>query len=335
MNIFFRVNSNKAVGAGHFARCSFLANYIDLKSNFQTLFVSKKNGFVEYSFIKVKNQSFIKADNVLEDAKETINLLSNYTSPKILIIDSYEHDEEWESLVRPHVDCLLAIDDLANRKHACDILVDCGPQRKAEDYRNLVLSSTQLLLGLNYCPISLEFQNAKHVKSGAKRIHLFFGSAAHSRLVIEYYSSLKRLLPDFSFNVALSGELPKTDLELWNSLCREQDNLFIGKSLVESLSGCSLAIGAPGLATWERAFLNIRGLYIANSENQIQILKDLEKMNFCNYIGSLENTVETNCAVIMETLERLKNVNLNGLDQLVDGKGLARILEAMREHART
>ena len=55
--------------------------------------------------------------------------------------------------------------------------------------------------------------------------------------------------------------------------------------MAEHMSGCDVAIGAPGMATWERACIGIPGAYIAVAENQIPILQNLEARGFCIFIG--------------------------------------------------
>ena len=49
---------------------------------------------------------------------------------------------------------LLIFDDLANRKHDCDILVDVSFKRKKKHYQGFVSKSTKLLLGPEYAPLN-------------------------------------------------------------------------------------------------------------------------------------------------------------------------------------
>lgn len=333
MNVFFRVDSNKKIGAGHLARCSYLANFIELESAFPVLFISDKKDFCGHRFIEVKKQIFIDCSDLIKDAEETIKILKDKQPPKALLVDSYSLDEKWEKAVRPYVDLLVVIDDLADRNHSCDVLIDCGYQRLKSHYADRVENETTLLIGLDYCFISPDIQKIKNQSKIANKIHLYFGSTISNDLVLNYFVSLKRSLPDYCFNVVLPNEINKDQKELWVSYCENNDSIFVERPLSESLIGCSFAIGAPGIATWERAFLEIPGIYIAVNENQIQIIKDLEKMNFCKYAGEIKNELELNMYPIKELFDSGKIQNLKrDLSGKIDGKGLYRILEMMKGH---
>src|SRR4051794_3910581 len=51
----------------------------------------------------------------------------------------------------------LAIDDLADRARAADLVLDSGPARRAEDYDGLIPEGARLLLGQQYAPVRPEF----------------------------------------------------------------------------------------------------------------------------------------------------------------------------------
>lgn len=333
MNVFFRVDSNKETGAGHLARCSYLANFLNLKTSFLTFFITGKEDFINHKFINVKKQFFIDCADKISDAEETIKIIRERPSPRILIIDSYLHDESWESRVRPHVDLLIVIDDLANRMHDCDVLIDCGYQRVKEDYDGKVKPDTKVLLGLDYCFISQDIQNIKGRQQDLKRIHLYFGSAIPNELVLRYFSLLKKELPAYSFNIALTAKMGPEQDKIWNDEKGSDDLIFTESPLCESISGCAYGIGAPGVATWERAFLGIPGMYIATNDNQVEIIKNLEAMNFCKFIGDLNQSEGVNISIIKSLftsneIQALKN----GLDEKVDGKGFLRVLEVMKHY---
>jgi UDP-2,4-diacetamido-2,4,6-trideoxy-beta-L-altropyranose hydrolase len=333
MNVFFRVDSDRTIGAGHLARCSYLAKFLELKSPFAVFFISKNKDHVRHKFIDIKNQHFIDYVDTQSDAEETIKLLREYTSPKTLIIDSYLHDEKWERLIRPHVDLLIVIDDLANRKHECDILIDCGYQRLKTDYSDKVDVSTKLLLGLDYCFISQDIQDIENQSKNPTKIHLYFGSTISNDLVLKYFVLLKKYLPEYCYNVALTMGLDARQEEVWSAHKGVDDLSFSERPLVESLSTCSYAIGAPGVATWERSFLEIPGMYIAVNENQVNIIKDLEKLDFCRLIGSIRNEAASNVLLIKELLDSGEIQKLkNKLSGKIDGQGFFRVLELIKEY---
>lgn len=311
MKIFFRVDYTPITGLGHMARCSFLAEAFEEKG-LETVFLTEAQTLP--NFLRVRN--FQKPDTAWE--KETGN---------VLVVDSYLLDAQYESSVKPSVKKLVVLDDLANRRHDCDVLVDCGYHRKPSDYAPFVSASTKLLLGLPYCMISNSFRRLKTLQKDCRRIHLFFGSTVSFSTLIEHYIALKRELPGSYFTLAHATHISPDERILWNTHRSDGDHLFCEEPLSVSLQGCSLAVGSPGVAVWERAFLDIPGFYISVNENQVQIIRDLERLGFCRYLGPVDQVTE-NIATLKtwlsdQTVSRLQ-VAIAGK---VDGLGISRIVD--------
>ncbi len=85
-----------------------------------------------------------------QDAVETLAALSGWR-PDWLVVDHYGLDVDWAQLLRPHVGRILVIDDLANRLHDADLLLD---QNYATDgarrYAGLLPASALTLIGPRY-----------------------------------------------------------------------------------------------------------------------------------------------------------------------------------------
>lgn len=309
------------------ARCSFLAEVFE-KKGIETTFLSQAETLP--NFLKIKNLKQLGSGNELE---ETLAAIKSEPGKKILVVDSYLKDATWESKVRPHVDKLVVIDDLANRKHDCSILVDCGYQRKVSDYTFFVPSGTKLLVGLPYCMISSSFRNLKEVSKDQGRIHLFFGSTVSFSTLIEYYFALKKEFPRSRFNLAHAAKISAEEKTQWETRRGENDQLFCEEPLSVSLKGCALAIGSPGIAVWERAYLGVPGFYISVNENQVPIIRDLETLNFCKYVGSL-NDLAGNVSKLKTWLAQNTVAELQkSIAGKVDGLGLERIVEEVLREA--
>jgi UDP-2,4-diacetamido-2,4,6-trideoxy-beta-L-altropyranose hydrolase len=66
------------------------------------------------------------------DAAETRAALN--TPPDWLVMDQYAFDARWQHAARPEGKKLLVIDDLADRPHDCDLLLEQNLGRTAADY---------------------------------------------------------------------------------------------------------------------------------------------------------------------------------------------------------
>ena len=82
-----------------------------------------------------------------QDAKETIKALSG-SFCDWLIVDHYALDERWEKPIHAVCNKLMVIDDLADRQHDCDMLLDQNYFSNMKTrYSEKVPRDCQLLLG--------------------------------------------------------------------------------------------------------------------------------------------------------------------------------------------
>ena len=142
MKVFFRTDSSNSIGNGHLSRCLTLASSINEKG-IDITFISRKhdgnindiitkNGFrllelnsPDKNSSKLKSYEKWLGVNQKNDADETKKLIKNQKfKPDWLIIDHYALDSKWEKMLKPYVGKIMVIDDMANRTHDCDILLD-------------------------------------------------------------------------------------------------------------------------------------------------------------------------------------------------------------------
>ena len=172
--IVFRVDSSIQIGSGHLMRCLTLADNLNCET--KTLFIARDldgnlNNMISRRFklsvLPKKNHNNLNGYEKWltvsqeQDAQETIEIIKNLKID-LLIVDSYAIDEKWENLIRPYVKRIMVIDDLANRKHDCDILLDQNFYCNASNrYKKIVSENCQLLLGPKYVLLRDEFYEKK------------------------------------------------------------------------------------------------------------------------------------------------------------------------------
>lgn len=106
-----------------------------------------------------------------------------------LVIDHYGLDLRWERLVRPFVGSIFVIDDLADRRHDCDLLLDQNYYRGAESrYAALVPASCHQLIGPGYVILRPEFERLKATRerdrTTVRRILVNFGGVDRTILLV-------------------------------------------------------------------------------------------------------------------------------------------------------
>lgn len=78
--------------------------------------------------------------------------------PEILLLDNYFWNAHTEAPLRPLCGRLCCIDDLADRPHLADLLLDQNANRQPSDYAPWVPPTCQLAIGPSFCLISSPFE---------------------------------------------------------------------------------------------------------------------------------------------------------------------------------
>ena len=133
-----------------------------------------------------------------KDAVQTVNAIQETgLKPNLLIIDHYSLDKSWENFVRNSVPRVMVIDDLANRPHDCDLLLDQNDYPDMDTrYNELVSKQCRQFIGPKYLLLRKEFhevQKAKIKKNDyvIKRIFMFFGGRDPTDETTKAMESLK------------------------------------------------------------------------------------------------------------------------------------------------
>ncbi len=165
---------SEKIGLGHYMRCYNLASLI---YNKKILIVFVLNFDSYRSFIKLRLYTDFKFKIFIIDHKldETIQinkkLLSNLNAD-MMIIDKYDWDILEEKKCREFSKKIVEFDDLANRKHDCDFLVDVSLERKVSDYSKLIPKKCNLFLGPEYAPLKESFHKLRKKVSTRKRKYI-------------------------------------------------------------------------------------------------------------------------------------------------------------------
>lgn len=212
-----------------------------------------------------------------------------------LVVDSYALDFKWETFLRPYVDKIMVIDDLANRIHDCDLLLDQNYYRKLEHrYDGLVPSGCRKLLGPEYALLRPEFHKAKKTlrkRDGKiRRILIFFGGSDPTNETKKALQAIKLLnKPEITVDVVAGASNPHQ--EEIKQICSTMPNATYYcqvENMAELMAAADLAIGAGGTTTWERLYLELPTIAIAVAENQVETLTALSEEGKIWYVGNAD-----------------------------------------------
>ena len=336
MKVAFRVDASEALGTGHLMRCLALADAIDSQGGRCTFFLRNINHyasrFLNGTIHDVCSLDIDETSTVEEDASAIVRKM--FQIADWLVVDHYGLDARWERVVRANAKYILVLDDLADRPHDCDLLVDPGLGRQVSDYAGWMERRAELLLGTKYAilkPSFAHYHNAAPVWPTACRAHVFFGGGSSVEWLPTYVKAMLDAVPTLSlFALGYAEEKEMASLiDIYGSRLK-------WRRYVEEMAGeysqCDIAIGSPGTATWERACIGLPSALIATANNQIPILHDLDRLGFCRYLGAAWEFDELKFMELFRNFLRDKSLLLAmralGVSS-VDGNGAQRIVQKL------
>lgn len=312
-HIAFRTDASSQIGTGHFMRCLTLANALK-ERGVQTRFVSRHLPEYLHSMLVAKGHEFALLDSIQNDAKleedslthshwlgvsqasdaqATIQALSDQTWDW-LIVDHYALDTRWESALRQTTSKIMVIDDIADRFHDCDLLLDQNLYTDMEiRYMGKVPPKCQLLLGPSYALLRREFRQLHELikpRTGpANRILVFFGGVDTNNYTGIAINALIGLgVKNLHVDIVIGAQHPCFD-QIEEACVQNGFFCYIQTDrMAELMAVADLAIGAGGSASWERCCLGLPALIVSLANNQIEIAKALDLCGACVYVGTAE-----------------------------------------------
>lgn len=212
------------------------------------------------------------------DAAATSAALAG-TAWDVLVVDHYALDERWESAMRARARRLLVIDDLADRRHDCDALLDQNfYHNAAQRYLGKVPQGCSLLLGTAFCVLRPEFGKLRaglSPRSGrVQRVLVFFGGVDAANGTGQALAALACCGGQFAVDAVIGPQHPQR-AQLEEFCARQGWHCHVNSADMASLMArADMGIGAGGTATWERCALGLPALTLCVADNQRQLVAD-------------------------------------------------------------
>ncbi|MGL5947546.1 MAG: UDP-2,4-diacetamido-2,4,6-trideoxy-beta-L-altropyranose hydrolase [Aeromonas sp.] len=266
-------------------------------------------------------------------------------APAALVVDHYQLDARWETAARAQCGRLLVIDDLADRPHCADILLDQGPRRRAQEYAPLLSPQVpcQLLLGTRYALLRSEFRALAATRptrppADWKRGLICFGGADPTGACLSALTSLAQTpwLTRLHWTL-VAGNANRhwptiaTWVADWQAAHPEAPLTLLPatEQMAALLVQQDVTLGAAGGMTWERACLGVPTVVVPIVDHQA-IYADLIAEERLGEVLSLAALAEP--AAVDAALTRLA-ADASGVSArsqaLVDGLGLERVADAL------
>lgn len=312
-------------GVGHAMRCMVLAEALQ-QSGWQITLVS--NAEAKDFCPKIKEFNHITHDQLMAAA-------AVYT---LIVVDQYSIGYEQETLLREKTTCLMVIDELINRRHNCDILLDQNYGVEERQYRGLVPDACKILVGCGYALLRQEFSQLRDQALSRRRatqhlekLFINFGGADQK----DYTSKVLQQLANTQFtgevDVVLGFAAPhyETARKAAEKL-KNKVNFHQNADMAKLMLAADCSIGAGGSTHWERCCLGLPSLVIQTADNQSVILANMSRDNFCIHIeNDLTNLVAELDLLIVDQMKT--NELSERSSQLCNGLGSRYVVTCIEE----
>ncbi len=267
--IVIRADASSQIGSGHVMRCLTLADALRDAGAEDISFVCREDVGNYIKFIQ--SQGF--AVSPIEDAAADVPVeaASAERPADWLVVDHYGLDAAWETRARSLSRHIMVIDDLADRKHDCDILLDQNFVRSMQTrYDGLVPDSCRRLLGPAHTLLRKEFSSvtARPRDGSVRRILVFFGGSDPRGLTLKTVVTLGRMPAGPTVGVVVG--LAHQDKDALEAECHRYGfTLHVQTDHMASLlDAADLVIGGGGTTTWERCKLGVPSITVVMADNQ-------------------------------------------------------------------
>ena len=273
-----------------------------------------------------------------QDANDC-RLILEAINPDWLLLDHYAIDQAWQKQLKLHYKKLMVIDDLGDRSHDCDVLLDQNYGSNAEKYQNRVHEACKILAGPSYALLRPEFADWREI-SLKRRAHqqeietllVTMGGVDPDNFTGQVLQQLDKLQQATIKEIIVVMGATAPHLEEIKQQAQSMSLKTTVKTnvsnMAEIMANADLAIGAAGATTWERCCLGLPTIQLVIAENQRQIAKALAK----DHIVLLMDNLQQLPGLVIETKSQIASLVKNA-SKLVDGQGVARVINKMQEVA--
>jgi UDP-2,4-diacetamido-2,4,6-trideoxy-beta-L-altropyranose hydrolase len=354
LKVAVRADASSRIGSGHVVRCLTLAQALS-GAGAQVRFLTRPHDLQVSGRIRASGFAVAELPPAVDrpriadgdysawlgvpeqlDAEQSLAAIGG-EDVDLLIVDHYGLGAAWEARLAQACGAILVVDDLANRAHAADVLVDQNLRADGADaYGPLVPDSCRVLSGPSYALIREEYVRARRSGPGTgsvSRVLISFGGVDDLALlgvVLDGLSELADQLEMVELVVAdpaeVRAELGRRSAALPLRLHGPQPHL------AGLMAHADLAIGAGGGTTWERLCVGLPSIVVSRADNQRRGTRELARLGA---IIDLGDAAELTGTAVRDAVHGLlaadqQRWQMQQLGQaLVDGRGRGRVVESV------
>ena len=328
------------VGGGHVMRCLALTQALMAKGVSCAFMATPQVARVLDAFALAGLERQPVPEAPLHQLIEAAARAAEAWGATAVLVDHYGFGARQEQLLRGGGRRLLCIDDLAQRPHDCDLLIDPTLGRDAQAYQGLTPAGCKVLAGPGYALLRPEYAKARDAVLARRRpadvpqrVLISLGLMDFRGITGRVMNLIGPALGEFDVDIAIGSEA--TSLSWLRRLEGQNARMTLhpdASDMAELIGHADIGVGAGGASTWERATLGLASISLILAANQEAVALELDRQG-----GSI--AVDARGSDFAQTLpaafERLKTeadlrARLSHISAgLCDGRGAERAAEAI------
>lgn len=336
-----RVDASPAIGIGHLMRCLTLADAARASGG-NVSFLTAPLPDAWGATVRQRGHALVEAPvNVDSGGAADIRWASGHLareSPQWLVVDHYRIGADWESAVAPPGCRVMVIDDLADRRHACDVLLDQNliPEQHARHHA-LVPAGCRLLFGPRYALLRPEYAERRTAVAREsreiRRVLVFFGGSDPARLTERALGALTDPACAAWHVDVVCGADPDRRAAI-ETLARLRGRTTVWgprDHLADLMAGADVSLGAGGSTTWERMCLGVTSLVVTVADNQVPLAAALAQDNLIVLLGPEERVTQEDMRRALLSLAAGQGwPDVPRAMSLSDGRGVQRVMAVLQ-----
>lgn len=274
LHFVFRLDAGRQFGNGHFMRSLVLCMELLCRGHVVAVLAQQLPKPLQ---AELRERGIVlHLISAQSDGLTELATVHNARPVDWLVIDHYGIESRWESAVRQLAAHTMVIDDLANRPHNCDLLLDQNlPNHLQPLYSDLLPQHCLKVFGLSYLLARLEFYTqGSQDRSG---ILVFLGGGDHSDALSPLIGKLLEVTNAQPLKVLVTSDyLPVAH---WKAILSDKGEVHCDLTNPAPLySSAKLAVVRCGFVSYELALLGIPAVHIYATPVQAEVAHALESM---------------------------------------------------------
>lgn len=346
--VVFRLDASDRLGGGHLMRCLALADALAARG-VSSMFVcavvppvlEQRVGDAGHRLLRIEPAGDDGGPDVpLSPSAQELDAVRSLEAvaglrASWLVLDHYGLAAPWEEVAGARAERTLVIDDLADRRHACDVLLDQTLGRAPGDYEGLVPDRCQLLLGPLYALLRPEFAQARphalrrrRSPSPVRRVLVSLGATDVGGVTARVLEVLTGTQLNAAFDVVLGSGSPSLPNAEAAAARDSRVVLHIdSREMAALMVAADVAVGASGISSWERCCLGLPTITLVLADNQRLVAAELARIGAVHALEAVSDVGQAAVSLADDAALRLQMIAAAA--PVTDGGGAAAVAAFM------